>query len=214
MRHSFIDKYAYLNSYVHRISPKFKILFSLFFITINSIIPIHYLLIFSPFIITMQIVIIYFSMIPPMYIFKKALLILPFILPVIILNSFFANYLSIAIPLLLFIRIYFNMIILLILVSTTKFYTIINTLSNWHFPNILIIISSFMYRYIFLLQDEFEKMVRAVTLRVSENKLILLKSYANIIGILFIKSFERAERIYYAMQLRGFENIYKNENNN
>lgn len=62
-----------------------------------------------------------------------------------------------------------------------------------------------MYRYFFLLTDESEKMVRSVKIRSGkEPKLRIIKIYASILGILFIKSYERSDRVYKAMVMRGY----------
>ena len=62
-----------------------------------------------------------------------------------------------------------------------------------------------MYRYFFLLVAEIEALERATHMRhasVSGWKRIVV--YANIIGMLLVRSFERAEKVYYAMRMRGF----------
>ena len=67
-----------------------------------------------------------------------------------------------------------------------------------------------MYRYFFLLIDELEKMIRSVKLRSSDTKkMILFKSYTNIMAVLMIKSFDRAERVFQAMEMRGLEDNWR-----
>ena len=66
-------------------------------------------------------------------------------------------------------------------------------------------ILSFMYRYIFVLVDEVMRMKQA---RDSRNfggrRLWQLRTIGNMIGTLFIRSYERGERVYAAMMARGF----------
>ncbi len=49
-------------------------------------------------------------------------------------------------------------------------------------------------------------MVRSIKLRSSDTKkIVLFRSYTNILGVLMIKSFDRAERVFQAMEMRGLE---------
>jgi len=64
---------------------------------------------------------------------------------------------------------------------------------------------SFMYRYLFLVEDEILRKKRALDSRsVGKKGWQVLKSIANMTGSLFIHSYERAERIYLAMCARGY----------
>jgi cobalt/nickel transport system permease protein len=73
-------------------------------------------------------------------------------------------------------------------------------------PKLAISIVSFMYRFIFLLIDEVERMILAYQSRYFrlsfKNR---IKTLANMIGVLFIRTYERGERIYLAMESRGFK---------
>jgi cobalt/nickel transport system permease protein len=67
-----------------------------------------------------------------------------------------------------------------------------------------------MYRYIFLIEDEAMKMWRAMKSRSSGgSRMLRLKAITNMVGILFIKSFERGETVYLAMCSRGFDGTLK-----
>jgi cobalt/nickel transport system permease protein len=101
---------------------------------------------------------------------------------------------------------------LLILSSTTKFSELLLGLQRLYFPKILIMILSFMYRYIFVLVDEAQRMERARRVRYFGSRyLAQFRVLSNIIGLLFIRTYERAERIYQAMCARCFigEIIYE-----
>lgn len=78
-------------------------------------------------------------------------------------------------------------------------------------PKIFIMIMSFMYRYLFLLVDEVQRMQRAKESRSfgKAKHLHTLRTLSNIIGVLFIRSYERAERVYLAMCSRGFHGEIK-----
>jgi cobalt/nickel transport system permease protein len=69
----------------------------------------------------------------------------------------------------------------------------------------LVEVIALMYRYIFVLIDEAERMQRArVSRTFVKQKTLFWKNQGSIIGQLFVRSYERGERIYSAMRARGF----------
>ena len=63
-----------------------------------------------------------------------------------------------------------------------------------------------MYRYIFILVDEVIRMRQARDSRsISCRRLRQIGAVGNMIGTLFIRSYERGERVYAAMMARGFD---------
>ena len=63
-----------------------------------------------------------------------------------------------------------------------------------------------MYRYIFVLIDEAERLERARNIRYFGGHYFRqIKIFANIIGLLFIRAYERGERVYQSMVERGFD---------
>jgi cobalt/nickel transport system permease protein len=95
--------------------------------------------------------------------------------------------------------------ILVLLSVTTPFDRLLKALGNLGLPKIFILILSFMYRYLFVLEDELMRMKLALKSRsFADNRQLIFKSLVNFSGLFFIRSFERAERIYQAMLSRGF----------
>lgn len=75
----------------------------------------------------------------------------------------------------------------------------------------LIHILLFMVRYINVIDEEYNKLTTAIKLRgfIPRPSIHTLKVYGQIIGILLIRSFERSEKVYNAMRLRGYNgNFY------
>ncbi len=63
-----------------------------------------------------------------------------------------------------------------------------------------------MYRYLFVLMDEAERMQRARASRTfTKPGLRSWKTLGTVVGQLFVRSSERAERIYSAMCARGWK---------
>lgn len=205
MRHSFWDNYSSIKSPVHNISPGKKLLTAFFFLVILAILPYKYLLWAAPVITAFLLASTLISKVPIIPTLRRILIILPIVIPVILINSFFMvggakNSLVLAM------RSFLSIFTLIVLISTTKFSDILKTLTTWHFPKILLMILSFMYRYFFLLTDELEKMIRATKMRWGKRGgLKVIMVYGQILGILFIKSYIRAERVYHAMVMRGFD---------
>jgi cobalt/nickel transport system permease protein len=62
-----------------------------------------------------------------------------------------------------------------------------------------------LYRYIFVLAEEAMRIVRARDMRSFGRNGTDVKVFIRIAGVLFLRTVERAERIYYAMLARGFQ---------
>jgi cobalt/nickel transport system permease protein len=93
----------------------------------------------------------------------------------------------------------------LILISLTGFNKVCRALIGLGVPKVFVIQMLFFYRYIFVLVDEAEKMEMARSLRAAKGKSRPLRVFVSIIGHLLLRSYDRAERIYLAMQCRGFD---------
>jgi cobalt/nickel transport system permease protein len=98
----------------------------------------------------------------------------------------------------------------LVLISTTRFTRILEALKRLRVPGLLVSLLSFMYRYTFVLEDQFLRARRAAearSVRPARWKM-RLKVLSHILGAVLIRTYERAERIYLAMCARG----YRHEN--
>ena len=94
----------------------------------------------------------------------------------------------------------------LLLSSTTPFSEILRVFGKLRFPPILVTMLALMYRYVFVLVDEAERMSRARASRTFRNdRWGAWRTGAGIIGQLFVRSTIRAERIYAAMCARGWK---------
>ena len=72
-------------------------------------------------------------------------------------------------------------------------------------PKIFTMLTSFMYRYSFILIDEMYRMKRARDSRCFGGRWFWqTKVIGHMIGTLFLRSFHRGERVYLAMLSRGY----------
>lgn len=104
----------------------------------------------------------------------------------------------------------------LLLAFTTPFHDLVDGLRELRLPRILISIISFMYRYLAVLGDEGARMLRARDARSAGgtgNAGGSIRWRATVtgrmVGSLFLRAYERSERIYAAMQARGFEGEFR-----
>jgi cobalt/nickel transport system permease protein len=94
---------------------------------------------------------------------------------------------------------------LVLLAGATRFTDVMRVLWRLHVPALLVTTLSLMHRYIFLLADEMSRMWRARRSRTFvSRRLSVWNSLASVIAQLFVRSLERAERIYAAMVARGW----------
>lgn len=93
----------------------------------------------------------------------------------------------------------------LILIATTGMNDLIYALYGIHVPSVIIVLLMMTYRYLGLLSEEVSLMYHAYMLRAPKEKGIRLRDIGPFLGQLILRSFDRADRIYHAMQCRGFE---------
>lgn len=98
-----------------------------------------------------------------------------------------------------------SLCLLILLSSTTSFSAIIQVLRKMGTPLLLVTTLSLMYRYLFVLVDESERMRRARASRTFvKRRAFDWRVLSDTIAVLFIRASERAERIYSAMCARGW----------
>lgn len=93
-----------------------------------------------------------------------------------------------------------------LLANTTSFTEILRVLKRLHIPWIFVTTLTLMYRYLFVLADEAERMRRARASRTfTQRRGFQWQTMATVVGQLFIRASERAERIYDSMCARGWK---------
>jgi cobalt/nickel transport system permease protein len=101
----------------------------------------------------------------------------------------------------------------ILLVATTEFPKIVHALNHLRVPTVLTVIISFLYRYLFVLTDEVLRMLRARQARSAAmagrnsggSVLWRARIAGHMAGQLFLRSYERSDRIYNAMLSRGYK---------
>jgi cobalt/nickel transport system permease protein len=93
------------------------------------------------------------------------------------------------------------------LVNVIPFDQLLSTLRQLGVPAILLAILGFMYRFVFVLWDELDKMRTARRARTFDRggAIFRWRNAAQMIGMLLIRALGRSERVYGAMCARGWD---------
>jgi cobalt/nickel transport system permease protein len=110
------------------------------------------------------------------------------------------------------IRTWLSVQMAILLTATTRFPDLMHALQHLRVPQLLVAIISFMYRYLFVITDEAMRLMRAREARSAQpasgggGGSIPWKAQVtgNMVGQLFLRSYERSDRVYNAMLARGY----------
>jgi len=97
-------------------------------------------------------------------------------------------------------------LIILPMAGTSRFTITMKALQTLKVPDKLVQMLMFAYRYIFIFIEELERMLIAARARAFKEKTNLhtLRTTGFILGMLFVRSYERSKRVYEAMLARGY----------
>ncbi len=93
----------------------------------------------------------------------------------------------------------------LVLTATTSFTGVCLALEKLKVPDVLVTQLLLLFRYIFVLGDEATRMGQARRLRSFGRRGMGWRVYGQMLGQLLLRTFARAQRIYLAMKCRGFD---------
>lgn len=221
------DRYHDKESFLHRLDPRVKVVVTVAFIVSNALLPDGAWFAFGfawLFLLLCNLL----SKLGYFYTLKRSIIALPFALIAVTvlfsmpgkpLSTFFILGMNFTITdagLLRFvsilIRSWLSVQMAILLVAVTRFPDLIHALEHLRVPAILTTIIAFLYRYLFVLTDEVFRLLRARESRsgaVPGSKsgggvLWRAKIAGNMAGQLFLRSYERSDRIYNAMLARGY----------
>lgn len=203
MRHDFLDRYSRLESPVHRLPAVGKLLGSITFIVVTIGVPLSWYPVF-PAVAVALLTILIMSNVPPLFVIKRLFFLELFILGIALLSLLQPHggtrFLTIVVKSTL------SILTVILLSNTTQFSELLIVLRRFHVPAIFITVLALLYRYLFVLIDETERMHRARLSRTFvQRKTTIWYTLATLVGQLFIRSTERAEKIYSAMTARGWK---------
>ncbi len=222
------DHYQLQNSSIHHLDPRVKIIATVLLIVSNALLPdgawIAFALTWGWVLASSM-----FARIQVTFILSRSLVALPFAIaavtvifsipgPVLTTLDIGAWQLTVTEPGLIrfasiMIRSWISVQMAILLTATTPFPDLIHAMRHLRVPDILVATISFMYRYLFVLSDEAIRLLRAREARSAALNSTRkhhtplrwrVKVAGNMAGQLFLRSYERSERVYNAMLARGY----------
>ncbi|MEI7435981.1 MAG: cobalt ECF transporter T component CbiQ [bacterium] len=210
-----MDELGRMDSPAHRLDARAKAVVTLAFIGFVASFPRHAISALTPFLLY-PVVLIALGHIPVRPILKKILLAAPFVLVIGIFNPVMDRQPFATVgPFIVtggwvsFVSIMFRFVLTvgaaLALVACTGMYRLGAGMGQLGVPRVFVMQLLFLYRYLFVVADEGLKMMRGVELRSGGTRALRLGVYGSLIGHLLLRSMDRAERVYRAMVVRGFD---------
>jgi cobalt/nickel transport system permease protein len=222
-----IDRYETGSSPIHRLDPRVKVVMTLLFIIATVTLPDGAWPAFALAWLATSLVSA-LAQLGPGYAVKRSFIALPFALAAISIMFTWPGRPIATLPLgswqltisdaglirfaSIVIRSWISVQIAILLTATTRFPDLMHALRHLRLPPLLVAIISFMYRYLTVLGEETFRLLRARESRSAGRDGVhaggsiawRARVAGNMAGQLFLRSYERSERIYSAMQARGF----------
>jgi cobalt/nickel transport system permease protein len=203
MRHDFLDRYSRLQSPVHQLPAAVKLAVALAVIVITVSLPLGTWPWFAAAALGL-VAVTFLARLPFGFVTRRLLSLEPFVLGVSLLALLqpagprvFAG---------LVVRSTLCLLTMIVLSSTTAVADMLRVLRQLRVPAILVTTLALLYRYLFVLVDESQRLGRA---RASRTLVLSRRRTWHLLGtglgMLFVRASERAERIYAAMLARGWQ---------
>jgi cobalt/nickel transport system permease protein len=213
------------DSFVHRLDPRAKLIATLAFILAAVVTPQARWEVFGAMAVVLAVAVA-LSGLSPLLLLRRALLALPFVLAAVpVLFNRAGGSELFEVPLAgwsatteglealtsILLRSWLSVLAATLLTATTEADHILRSLRAIGVPYILVSTMSFMWRYVFVIGEEAQRMLRA-----RESRSVKLGKGAggsigwraavagHMVGSLFLRTLNRSERIYVAMQSRGY----------
>ena len=212
-----LDKYAYLDSPIHRWEHSYKLIGLLSLIFAFAFVQNLWLL---PILIAITVILFALSKLPISFLLTRLrypswfIGALVFFLPFVSGKTTIFKWGVLAIrqegcedALLISVRFFCILTISLILFGTAPFLSSIKTMRSFGMPQVIVDMTLLAYRYLEELGEMLTTMQRAMKLRGFQNRGLnrrCLQIFAQLTGSILIRSYDRSLRIYQAMILRGY----------
>jgi cobalt/nickel transport system permease protein len=226
----FIDPYRPVNSPIHRLDPRIKLVLTVIFILTNALVPTGawpiYILLFA-LILSVEVL----SELGVSYVLKRSSLAIPFVLAALPLifsvsgSALFtltlghwtiqATFAGLARFASITLKSWISVQAAIVLAASTSFPDLLVAMRSLHVPRLMVSIFGLMWRYLFVLVDEAARLMRARLARSGQGDKPGAKTGGSLswrarvtggmAGSLFLRAFERSDRIYMAMVSRGYD---------
>ncbi len=205
--HPEIDRYAGLSSPIHNWDPRAKLIAILVLIVAIVLIPDLKIALIG---LAIALALVFISRIPFSFMLKHLIGVTMFIFPLFVIISLTPSG-GIERASLIAVRALAAVILIFPMIGTMKFETTIKALERLKIPSKLVQMIMFTYRYIFVFAGEVQRMFTSITSRGFRKRtsLYTLSTIGKLIAMLFIRSYDRSERVFNAMVSRGYEGNLK-----
>ena len=212
---SYLDTLAAGNSVVHWLDPRVKVLTTAIFLLCVVSFDKYAIAAMLPFILFL-IVIMGLGGVPASFVLKKLAITSPFAVMIGIFNPVFDQHIVLHLGplavtggwlsfLSIILRFCLTVTAMLVLIATTGFNAVCMALERLGVPKIFAVQMLMLYRYIFVLVEEGQRMHRARALRAFGRRGLDMKTFAHLVGQLLLRTIDRGQRIHLAMLCRGFD---------
>ena len=199
------------NSILHRVIPAFKFVIILFLIiftlgqnpySLDSLFyPLACLIVFA-----------YGGNVPWKFLFSKFVLAFPFVFFIGLSNLIFDRQVlpgtfvttGMLSCISVILKTFLSVGLITVFVATTTREEILHMGRQFHLPEIFLLQLDLTLRYVGVLVEETGRMYRAYHLRQPNVKFIKLSDMGTFLGLLLLRTLDRAERVYQAMECRGY----------
>ncbi len=224
MHHAHIDKFAYQDSAIHRLDARIKFIaavaYSLVVISLpKTSLSLVLCSLVGPF------AVLVIAEIPLKFILRQMIIVSPFIV-MLALTSIFYDRTEVVKPfgpfkitttvgvlrcISIVLKFAVTITTLMALICTTKFNLLLTAMNKLGMPRLLTIELGLLYRYIFVLIDKAQHILRARAIRKLRNLGFKreLKISGAMAGSLFLSSLETSSRVNMAMDARGFDGQFR-----
>jgi cobalt/nickel transport system permease protein len=149
---------------------------------------------------------IFVSKLPVVALLRRAALVLPFSASFVILTWWAGDSMR---AIALGEKSFLSGLAALLLIATTPLTELLSGLEWLRVPRPLLLVIQFLYRYLFVISEQAQHMRLAARSRRGTGKAGGFAAAAGALGVLFARSWERADGIYQAMLARGFSGHFR-----
>lgn len=210
----YLDRLSYQSTFIHRLDPRVKLIVTFLYLFTVVSFPKYEIIALFPFFLY-PVLLMTLGDIPFLAIIKKVAIVSPFAIFVGIFNPLLDSGQAALLPgftisagwfsfLSIIIKFILTVSAALLLIATTSFPGACHGLRQLCVPSLFVSQLLFLYRYIFVLMEETMRIVRARDMRSYGQRGKSMKVFIRLAGIIFLRTVERAERVYDAMLARGF----------
>jgi len=212
---SYLDTLATGQTAIHRLDPRIKVLIAGLFVVCIVSFDKYAIAAMLPFVLLL-ILVMGVGAVPTGFVLKKLAIASPFAIMIGIFNPFFDQQIilhlgSMAVSggwvsfLSILLRFSLTVSAMLVLIATTGFNSVCMALERMGMPKIFAIQLLMLYRYIFVLIAEGQRMYRARALRSFQTNRMEMRTFSFFVGQLLLRTIDRGQRIHQAMLCRGFD---------